>query len=191
MQHAAAFSTNPRMLYGDSQSECNCGSCDLARVSWLVHSWPNVQECFNVVDWFFFQHVWTTMDSSPITFWTKFASCRVALRLWRGIHGCTGPVLTVVKSILIKHASCLQQSTQGHTDHSLEQHIGHVYQRPYHWNTIVFHQTLEGQSLRFWRQLKPRLHDATFVEQHWWIFVDTSWPTKIETVWTSVQHCRR
>ena len=38
--------------------------------------------------------------------------------------------------------------------------------------------------------VKPRLHDATFVEQHRWIFVDTRWPTKIETVWTSVQHCQ-
>ena len=38
------------------------------------------------------------------------------------------------------------------------------------------------------RNVKPRLHDATFVEQHWWIFVETSRATKI--VWTSVQHCR-
>ena len=30
--------------------------------------------------------------------------------------------------------------------------------------------------------VKPRLHDATFVEQHWWIFVEISWPTKIRTV---------
>ena len=40
--------------------------------------------------------------------------------------------------------------------------------------------------------LKPRLHDATFVEQHWWIFVETSRATKIEPCgrpFNIVDHC--
>ena len=39
---------------------------------------------------------------------------------------------------------------------------------------------------------KPRLHYATFVEQHWWIFVQTCRATKIEPCgrpFNIVDHC--
>ena len=40
--------------------------------------------------------------------------------------------------------------------------------------------------------LPPRLHDAIFVEQRWWIFVETCWPTKVEPCGRPgniVEHC--
>ena len=42
------------------------------------------------------------------------------------------------------------------------------------------------------RCFEPRLHDATFVEQQGWIFVQTCWPTKIEPCgrpFNIVDHC--
>ena len=38
--------------------------------------------------------------------------------------------------------------------------------------------------------INPRLYDSTFVEQHWYFFVETCWPTKIEPCGRPFKHCQ-
>ena len=50
------------------------------------------------------------------------------------------------------------------------------------FTVIFFRKTPHSHEeyLSFECFIMPRLHEATFIEQHWWIFVEKCWPTKIE-----------